>query len=68
MNSESDSCHEGVKDEVKLLYLIFQADNDQYQLVFFCSTRYVLNQIDICIQFGEDADVKVKDFDPPEDD
>ncbi|KAF7845150.1 GPN-loop GTPase 3 [Senna tora] len=32
------------------------------------SIRYVLAQIDSCIQFGEDADVKVKDFDPPEDD
>jgi len=27
----------------------------------------VLGQIDNCIQYGEDADVKVKDFDPEED-
>lgn len=33
-----------------------------------CSIQYVLGQIDNCIQYGEDADVKVKDFDPPEDD
>jgi hypothetical protein len=26
-----------------------------------------LAQIDNCIQFGEDADVKVKDFDPEDD-
>ncbi|KAF9609106.1 hypothetical protein IFM89_013360 [Coptis chinensis] len=25
--------------------------------------QYVLSQIDYCIQYGEDADVKVKDFD-----
>ncbi|KAL9319849.1 hypothetical protein ACSQ67_011688 [Phaseolus vulgaris] len=30
--------------------------------------QYVLAQIDNCIQYGEDADVKVKDFDPEEDD
>ena len=29
-----------------------------------CSIRYILSQIDNCIQYGEDADVKVKDFDP----
>jgi len=33
-----------------------------------CSIQYVLAQIDNCIQYGEDADVKVKDFDPEEDD
>ncbi|XP_008802322.1 GPN-loop GTPase 3 [Phoenix dactylifera] len=32
------------------------------------SIQYVLSYIDNCIQYGEDADVKVKDFDPPEDD
>lgn len=32
------------------------------------SMQYVLSLIDNCIQYGEDADVKVKDFDPPEDD
>ncbi|KAM7264842.1 hypothetical protein ACFE04_002525 [Oxalis oulophora] len=32
------------------------------------SIKYVLGQIDNAIQFGEDADVKIKDFDPPEDD
>ncbi|XP_052734649.1 GPN-loop GTPase 3 isoform X2 [Vigna angularis] len=31
------------------------------------SIQYVLGQIDNCIQYGEDADVKVKDFDPEED-
>lgn len=31
------------------------------------SIRYVLSQIDNCIQYGEDADVKVKDFDPEDD-
>ncbi|KAK7333443.1 hypothetical protein VNO80_30216 [Phaseolus coccineus] len=31
------------------------------------SIQYVLAQIDNCIQYGEDADVKVKDFDPEED-
>ncbi|KAK2351115.1 GPN-loop GTPase QQT1 [Trifolium repens] len=31
------------------------------------SIQYVLAQIDNCIQFGEDADVKVKDFDPEDD-
>ncbi|KAJ0006861.1 hypothetical protein Pint_30797 [Pistacia integerrima] len=49
---------------------------DEYSMVSFVpldlrkqsSIRYVLNQIDNCIQFGEDADVKVKDFDPREDD
>lgn len=29
-----------------------------------CSIQYILSQIDNCIQYGEDADVKVKDFDP----
>jgi hypothetical protein len=28
----------------------------------------VLSSIDSCIQYGEDADVKVRDFDLPEDD
>lgn len=27
------------------------------------SIQYVLSQIDVCIQFGEDADVKIKDDD-----
>ncbi|PNX77354.1 hypothetical protein L195_g033318 [Trifolium pratense] len=29
--------------------------------------QYVLAQIDNCIQYGEDADVKVKDFDQDDD-
>ncbi|KAL5787078.1 hypothetical protein ACOSP7_004027 [Xanthoceras sorbifolium] len=45
---------------------------DEYNMVSFIplnlrkknSIQYVLSQIDNCIQFGEDADVKVKDFDP----
>ncbi|KAM5558910.1 GPN-loop GTPase 3 [Rosa sericea] len=51
---------------------------DDYSMVSFVpldlrkesSIRYVLAQIDTSIQFGEDADVKVKDFDPedPEND
>ncbi|OIV98761.1 hypothetical protein TanjilG_25027 [Lupinus angustifolius] len=32
------------------------------------SIQYVLAQIDNCIQYGEDADVKVKDFDQDDDD
>jgi hypothetical protein len=32
------------------------------------SIKYILGQIDNAIQFGEDADVKIRDFDPPEDD
>lgn len=48
---------------------------DQYSMVSFVpldlrkesSIQYVLSQIDNCIQFGEDADVKIKDFDPDED-
>lgn len=31
------------------------------------SIEHVLSQIDVCIQYGEDADVKVKDFDPEDD-
>ncbi|XP_050938432.1 uncharacterized protein LOC103492584 [Cucumis melo] len=49
---------------------------DEYNMVSFVpldlrkesSIRYVLAQIDNCIQYGEDADVKIKDFDPDEDD
>ncbi|CAL5386159.1 unnamed protein product [Camellia sinensis] len=49
---------------------------DQYSMVSFVpldlrkesSIQYVLSQIDNCIQYGEDADVKVKDFDPEDDD
>lgn len=49
---------------------------DEYNMVSFVpldlrkesSIRYVLAQIDNCIQYGEDADVKVKDFDPEDDD
>ncbi|KAB1226731.1 hypothetical protein CJ030_MR1G007874 [Morella rubra] len=49
---------------------------DQYSMVSFVpldlrkesSIRYVLGQIDNCIQYGEDADVKIKDFDPEDDD
>uniref|UniRef100_A0A6N2MTW7 GPN-loop GTPase 3 n=1 Tax=Salix viminalis TaxID=40686 RepID=A0A6N2MTW7_SALVM len=45
---------------------------DLYSMVSFVpldlrkesSIRYILSQIDNCIQYGEDADVKVKDFDP----
>ncbi|KAA8543595.1 hypothetical protein F0562_021659 [Nyssa sinensis] len=48
---------------------------DQYSMVSFVpldlrkesSMRYVLSQIDNCIQYGEDADVKIKDFDPEDD-
>lgn len=32
------------------------------------SIQYVLSYIDNCIQYGEDADVKVRDFDPENDD
>ena len=35
---------------------------------FFCSIQYVLSNIDNCIQYGEDADVKVRDFIPEEED
>jgi len=31
------------------------------------SIQYVLAQIDNSIQYGEDADVKVKDFEPEDD-
>ncbi|XP_022041481.1 GPN-loop GTPase 3 [Helianthus annuus] len=49
---------------------------DQYSMVSFVpldlrkesSIQYVLSQIDNCIQFGEDADVKIKDFDEDEED
>ncbi|NP_001335410.1 GPN-loop GTPase 3-like protein isoform X1 [Solanum lycopersicum] len=49
---------------------------DQYSMVNFIpldlrkesSIQYILSQIDNCIQYGEDADVKVKDFDQEEDD
>ncbi|XP_008380273.3 uncharacterized protein [Malus domestica] len=49
---------------------------DDYSMVSFLpldlrkssSMSYVLAQIDTCIQFGEDADVKVKEFDQEEDD
>lgn len=30
----------------------------------FCSIHYLLSHIDNAIQFGEDAEVKVKEFDP----
>ncbi|XP_078176355.1 P-loop containing nucleoside triphosphate hydrolases superfamily protein [Carex rostrata] len=32
------------------------------------SIQYILSTIDSCIQYGEDADVKVRDFDPEDDD
>ncbi len=49
---------------------------DEYSLVSFLpldisdedSIGEVLLQIDMAIQFGEDADVKVREFDAPEDD
>ncbi|KAF3678338.1 GPN-loop GTPase 3 [Capsicum annuum] len=49
---------------------------DQYSMVSFLpldlrkesSIQYILSQIDNCIQYGEDADVKVKDFDQDEED
>lgn len=37
-------------------------------LIIVCSIQYVLSQIDNCIQYGEDTDVKVKDFDPDDPD
>ncbi|XP_052149981.1 GPN-loop GTPase 3-like [Oryza glaberrima] len=48
---------------------------DDYSMVNFIpldlrkesSIQYVLSHIDNCIQYGEDADVKVRDFDPEED-
>ena len=36
-------------------------------VLFFNSIQYVLAQIDNCIQYGEDADVKIRDFDPEDD-
>ncbi|XP_076904641.1 GPN-loop GTPase 3-like [Bidens hawaiensis] len=47
---------------------------DQYSMVSFVpldlrkesSIQYVLSQIDNCIQFGEDADVRIRDFDEDE--
>nr|CAB3498444.1 unnamed protein product [Digitaria exilis] len=49
---------------------------DDYSMVNFIpldlrkesSIQYVLSSIDSCIQYGEDADVKIRDFDLPEDD
>ncbi|TVU45395.1 hypothetical protein EJB05_04882 [Eragrostis curvula] len=49
---------------------------DDYSMVNFIpldlrkesSIQYVLSYIDNCIQYGENADVKVRDFDPEEDD
>ncbi|GMI66324.1 hypothetical protein like AT4G12790 [Hibiscus trionum] len=49
---------------------------DEYSMVSFIpldlrkerSIQYVLAQIDNCIQYGEDADVKIKDFDADDDD
>ena len=35
--------------------------------IVLTSLRYILSQIDMAIQYGEDADVKVKDFDPEDD-
>ncbi|KAG6418027.1 hypothetical protein SASPL_120225 [Salvia splendens] len=48
---------------------------DQYSMVSFfpldlrkeSSIQYILSQIDMSIQYGEDADVKIKDFDPEDD-
>ncbi|CAA2985828.1 GPN-loop GTPase 3 isoform X3 [Olea europaea var. sylvestris] len=48
---------------------------DQFSMVSFLpldlrknsSIQYILSQIDNCIQYGEDADIKVKDFDPEDD-
>lgn len=40
-------------------YLLFT-----YFIVFFVSIQYILSTIDNCIQYGEDADVKIRDFDP----
>lgn len=48
---------------------------DEFSIVSFLpldlrkesSIQYVLSHIDSCIQYGEDADVKVKDFDPEDD-
>ncbi|XP_050205006.1 GPN-loop GTPase 3 [Mercurialis annua] len=48
---------------------------DEYSMVSFVpldlrkesSIEYVLAQIDNCIQYGEDADVKIKDFDADDD-
>lgn len=48
---------------------------DQYSMVSFVpldlrkesSIRHVLSQIDSSIQYGEDAEVKIKDFDPEDD-
>ncbi|WRX07540.1 GPN-loop GTPase - like 1 [Theobroma cacao] len=48
---------------------------DEYSMVSFIpldlrkesSIQYVLAQIDNCIQYGEDADVKIRDFDPEDD-
>ncbi|KAG0488124.1 hypothetical protein HPP92_006659 [Vanilla planifolia] len=48
---------------------------DEYSMVNFVpldlrkesSMQYVLSMIDNCIQYGEDADVKVRDFDPDAD-
>ncbi|KAG6415514.1 hypothetical protein SASPL_122926 [Salvia splendens] len=49
---------------------------DQYSMVSFfpldlrkeSSIQYILSQIDMSIQYGEDADVKIKDFDPEDGD
>ncbi|KAK4768503.1 hypothetical protein SAY87_003644 [Trapa incisa] len=49
---------------------------DEYSMVSFVpldlrkesSIQYVLSQIDNCIQYGEDVDLKVKDFDPEDPD
>ena len=36
--------------------------------VVFCSIEEVLYHIDNAIQYGEDADVKIRDFEAPEGD
>lgn len=35
--------------------------------VLYCSIQHILSHIDNSIQFGEDADVKIRDFDPEDD-
>ncbi|CAN4096212.1 unnamed protein product [Withania somnifera] len=60
---------------VCVVYLL-DSQVDQYSMVSFLpldlrkesSIQYILSHIDNCIQYGEDADVKVKDFDQDVDD
>ncbi|ONM21015.1 ADP-ribosylation factor GTPase-activating protein AGD12 [Zea mays] len=75
LDSQLELPHINILSKMDLVSNKKDVEVDDYSMVSFIpldlrkesSIQYVLSSIDTCIQYGEDADVKVRDFEEDED-